>query len=82
MSVRNPKKTFTHICLFVVAASSIGGASLMGGSGSIVGTILGAIILGSLQDGLTLLNVQAYYQVAATGAIIILAMLIDRYTKK
>jgi ribose transport system permease protein len=68
--------------LTAIAASAIGGASLMGGSGSIVGTILGAIILGSLQDGLTLLNVQAYYQVAATGAIIILAMLIDRYTKK
>ncbi len=67
--------------LDAIAASAIGGASLMGGRGSIVGTIMGAIILGGLRNGLTLLNVQAFYQLLATGLIIIVAMLIDRIAK-
>lgn len=68
--------------LDAIAAAAIGGASLMGGKGSIVGTILGAIILGSLRNGLTLMNVQAFYQLLATGIIIIAAMLIDSATRK
>ena len=67
--------------LEAIAASAIGGASLMGGKGSIVGTILGAIVLGAMRNGLTLLNVQAFYQLLATGVIIILAMLVDRLTR-
>lgn len=67
--------------LDAIAAAAIGGASLMGGKGSVVGTILGAIILGSLRNGLTLMNVQAFYQLLATGIIIIVAMLIDRATR-
>ena len=68
--------------LDAIAAAAIGGASLMGGKGSIVGTILGAIILGSLRNGLTLMNVQAFYQLLATGIIVIAAMLIDSATRK
>lgn len=64
--------------LDAIAAAAIGGASLMGGKGSIFGTILGAVILGAMRNGLTLMNVQAFYQLLATGLIIILAMLIDR----
>ena len=67
--------------LDAIAAAAIGGASLMGGKGSIVGTLLGAVILGSLRNGLTLMNVQAFYQLLATGIIIIVAMLIDRATR-
>lgn len=67
--------------LEAIAAAAIGGASLMGGKGSIVGTILGAIVLGAMRNGLTLLNVQAFYQLLATGIIIILAMLVDRLTR-
>ena len=67
--------------LQAIAAAAIGGASLMGGKGSIFGTVLGAIILGTVSDGLTLLNVQAFYQLLATGLIIIAAMLIDRATR-
>ncbi len=67
--------------LKAIAASAIGGASLMGGKGSIVGTLLGAVILGAMRNGLTLLNVQAFYQLLATGIIIIVAMLIDRATR-
>lgn len=67
--------------LQAIAASAIGGASLLGGKGSIVGCVLGAVILGAMSNGLTLLNVQAFYQLLATGLIIIFAMLIDRITR-
>ncbi|NSZ20159.1 ABC transporter permease [Agrobacterium vitis] len=67
--------------LDAIAAAAIGGASLMGGKGSIVGTILGAIILGAMRNGLTLMNVQAFYQLLATGLIILVAMMIDRATR-
>jgi ribose transport system permease protein len=66
--------------LDAIAAAAIGGASLMGGRGSILGTLIGCIILGALRNGLTLMNVQAFYQLLATGIIIIVAMLIDRAT--
>ncbi|PZQ96964.1 MAG: ribose ABC transporter permease [Cereibacter sphaeroides] len=66
--------------LDAIAAAAIGGASLMGGRGSIFGTLVGCVILGSLRNGLTLMNVQAFYQLLATGIIIIVAMLIDRAT--
>ena len=67
--------------LDAIAAAAIGGASLMGGKGSILGTILGAIILGTMRNGLTLMNVQAFYQLLATGLIILVAMMIDRATR-
>lgn len=53
----------------------------MGGKGSVIGTILGAIILGAMRNGLTLMNVQAFYQLLATGLIILFAMMIDRVTR-
>ena len=67
--------------LDAIAAAAIGGASLMGGKGSIFGTLIGVVILGVLRNGLTLLNIQAFYQLLATGLIIIIAMLIDRATR-
>jgi len=53
----------------------------MGGKGSVIGTILGAVILGTMRNGLTLMNVQSFYQLLATGLIILAAMLIDRVTR-
>ena len=67
--------------LNAIAAAAIGGASLSGGRGSLIGTLLGAIILGAMTNGLTLLNVQAFYQLLATGVIILLAMIVDRLAK-
>ena len=67
--------------LDAIAAAAIGGASLMGGKGSIFGTLIGVVILGVLRNGLTLLNIQAFYQLLATGLIIIIEMLIDRATR-
>ena len=52
----------------------------MGGRGSILGTLIGCILLGTLRNGLTLLNVQAFYQLLATSIIILVALLIDRWT--
>lgn len=63
--------------LDAIAASVIGGASLMGGKGNIIGTVLGALIMGVIRNGLNLLNVQAYYQQLLIGSIIIGAVWID-----
>lgn len=65
-----------------IAAAAIGGASLAGGKGSIVGTIIGCLILQTLNNGLTLLNVQSFYQTFAIGIIVIVATIIDRYSAK
>ena len=62
-----------------IAAAAIGGASLAGGKGSLIGTIIGVLILQTLNNGLTLLNVQSFYQTLAIGLIIIAATIIDRY---
>lgn len=65
-----------------IAAAAIGGASLAGGKGSIVGTIIGCLILQTLNNGLTLLNVQSFYQTFAIGVIVLIATMIDRYSSK
>ncbi|MDA8409388.1 MAG: ribose ABC transporter permease [Treponema sp.] len=67
--------------LDAIAATAVGGTSMSGGKGNVTGTILGALILGALRNGLTLLNVQSFYQVLATGAIILIAVSIDRFAQ-
>lgn len=67
--------------LDAIAAAAIGGASLFGGRGSIPGTLIGALLLGGLRNGLTLLNVSSYWQLVATGVVLILAVLVDRVTR-
>ena len=59
----------------------MGDARLMGGKGSIGGTILGQIARGGLRNGLLLLKVQAFNQLLATGIISIVPLLIDRLTR-
>lgn len=65
--------------LTAITATIIGGTSLFGGRASILGTIIGALIMGVLQNGLTLMAVQSYYQQMAIGAVLILAVFIDQY---
>lgn len=65
--------------LTAITAAIIGGTNLFGGRGSILGTMIGALIMGVLQNGLTLLAVQSYYQQMAIGAVLILAVFIDQY---
>lgn len=68
--------------LTVIAGVVIGGTSLAGGSGTMVGTVLGAIIIGLIENALTLLNVSSYMQQIVQGLIIVAAVLLDVLTKK
>jgi len=67
--------------LDAIAASVLGGTSLFGGVGSVAGTIVGAFIMGVLNNGLNLLEVSSYYQKVIKGIVFILAVLLDLYTK-
>jgi len=68
--------------LDAIAAVVIGGTSLSGGIGSIPGTIIGALIIGIMSNGLDLLNVSSYYQQIIKGVIIIVAVLLDQKNKQ
>lgn len=68
--------------LTAITAAIIGGTNLFGGRGSILGTLVGALIMGVLQNGLNLLAVQSYYQQMAIGAVLILAVFIDQYQSR
>ncbi len=63
--------------LDAIAAVVIGGTSLLGGSGSVIGTLIGALIMSVLRNGLNLLGVSSYLQQVAIGVVIITAVLID-----
>jgi ribose transport system permease protein len=69
------------LLLPAVAAAVRGGADLMGGEGSMLGAVVGALLIATLQAGLTFLNVQAFYQQVAIGVVIILALLFNRLQK-
>lgn len=64
--------------LDAIAAVVLGGTTLAGGEGSIGGTLLGAFIIGVINNGLNLLNVNPFYQQVVKGAVILLAVLLDR----
>ncbi|UFJ41808.1 ribose ABC transporter permease [Brevibacillus humidisoli] len=64
--------------LDAIAAVVLGGTSLAGGKGWIVGTLIGAMIIGVLDNGLNLLNVSSFYQLVVKGGVILLAVLLDR----
>ena len=68
--------------LDVIAAVVVGGTSLFGGRGSVIGTFLGAMLIGILRNGLNLLNVNSYVQQVMVGVVILLAVLIDNFNKK
>jgi ribose transport system permease protein len=68
--------------LQAIAAVVIGGGSLNGGEGSVVGTLIGAFIMGLLSNGADLLNISNYWQQAIIGAVIILAVTLDELRKR
>lgn len=68
--------------LDAIAAVVIGGTSLSGGRGTILGTVLGAIIIGVLNNGLVLLNVSPFWQQVVKGLVILTAVIIDRANAK
>lgn len=70
--------TATGLELSVVAAVILGGASLSGGRGTILGTVLGVLILGTLNNGLTILSISSFWQEIARGSVLILAVGLDQ----
>ena len=68
--------------LDAIAAAVIGGTSLAGGVGRITGTVIGALILGTMASGFTFLGVDAYVQDIIKGLIIVVAVVIDQYRNK
>ncbi len=68
--------------LDVIAAVVIGGTSLAGGEGSLLGSLWGTLIITIINNGLTLLNVNAYYQGAIIGIVILMAVWADRRQKQ
>ncbi|MBF8983174.1 ribose ABC transporter permease [Lutibacter sp. B2] len=64
--------------LDAIAAVVLGGTSLAGGVGSVIGTVVGALIIGVLSNALNLMNVTSYYQLMAKGIVILIAVLLDR----
>ena len=61
-----------------IAAVVIGGASLFGGSGTVIGTVIGALIIAVIQYGLVFINVEPFWQFVAVGIVIIVSVLIDQ----
>lgn len=71
----------TNMELDAIAAAIIGGTSMNGGSGKVAGAILGALFMATLDNGMSLMNIQAFWQFIVKGAILILAVWFDVYTK-
>jgi ribose transport system permease protein len=72
----------TNFDMDSIAAVIVGGTALSGGAGTIIGTMLGALLMGVIRNGLVLLGVNMYWQTVATGAIIILVCALDGFSKK
>jgi ribose/xylose/arabinose/galactoside ABC-type transport system permease subunit len=65
----------------VIVAVILGGTSLSGGEGSIIGTVIGALIVGVLGNALNLLGVQTFYQYIASGSVLVFAVILDTTLK-
>ena len=68
--------------LFAIAMAVIGGISLTGGRGSIIGTVLGAMVLGVIRSGFTYIKLDGSYQLMAMGSIIVAAVILDQYRQR
>ncbi len=74
-------RTGVGLELDVIAATIVGGASLAGGEGTILGTVLGVLIIGVLRNGLVLLGISPFWQETIIGLVIIIAVAIDKWTR-
>src|SRR6185369_8240343 len=68
--------------LYVIAAVVVGGTSLSGGEGRVLGTLVGALIIAVIQNGMNLLGLESYTQKIVLGSVILLAVLFDRVKKQ
>ena len=68
--------------LDAITAVVLGGTSLFGGRGVILGTLVGAVVVGVLRNGLTLMGVSSVYQVLVTGILVIVAVTVDQLSRK
>lgn len=66
-----------NIVLESVSAIILGGAALAGGRGTVIGSVLGVLVLGTITNGLTLLNVNSFYQLIFKGIILLVAVALD-----
>jgi ribose/xylose/arabinose/galactoside ABC-type transport system permease subunit len=74
--------TGTSYELTAIAAVVLGGTSLMGGRGSIGGTLIGAFVIGLLEDGLVMVGVSSFWQMVVIGVVIVMAVIIDQVTAR
>ena len=65
--------------LQTVAASVVGGVSISGGVGTVPGVLLGALLLGIIQNSLTLIRISPFWQLAAQGLLILIAVISDKW---
>lgn len=68
--------------LDAIAAVVLGGTSLMGGRGAVWSTLIGALVIGILSNGMNLMGVHSHYQLVAKGVLIVLAVVLDDYLKR
>jgi ribose transport system permease protein len=68
--------------LDAIAAVVLGGTSLMGGRGAVWSTLIGALVIGILSNGMNLMGVHSHYQLVAKGVLIVLAVMLDDYLKR
>ncbi|CAH0119293.1 Xylose transport system permease protein XylH [Paenibacillus sp. CECT 9249] len=68
--------------LDAIAACVIGGTSLVGGTGTIVGALIGALVMASLDNGMSIMNLDSYWQFIVKGGILVLAVWVDYYSRQ
>jgi ribose transport system permease protein len=68
--------------LWAIAATVIGGTSLFGGEGTVLGAILGAAIMGVMQNGMVLMDVSSYVQEVVLGAVLVIAVTYDTLRRR
>ena len=78
----NPGVTGVGFEFTVIAAVVVGGVSINGGVGSVLGTVLGVVLLGAVTVALPILGTSGFWQNALYGAIILVAMMLDRAVRQ
>jgi ribose transport system permease protein len=68
--------------LWAIAATVIGGTSLFGGEGTVLGAVLGAAIMGVMQNGMVLMNVSSYLQDLVLGVVLVIAVTYDTFRRR